>query len=395
MLFDFDKLTERTGTHSLKWSVGEKELPMWVADMDFETAPAVVEAIRRRADTGIFGYTLVPDEFSKVIAAWWFRRHAFQIDPEWVLFATGVVPAISSIIRKVTTVAENVVIQPPVYNIFYNSIRNNGRTILENRLIYKNGEYTVDFVDLEAKLSDPQTALMILCNPHNPIGKIWDRETLGRIGQLCAAHNVLIISDEIHCDLTRPGKQYVPLASVSKACAMNSITCVAPTKAFNLAGLQTAAIIVPNQTLRYKVNRGLNTDEVAEPNAFAIDASIAAFRHGEAWLDALRTYIDDNINAANEFIDQNIPLLKVISSEATYLMWIDCRGVDSYSDMLCEVIRKESGLCLSAGSQYGENGQGFLRMNVAVPRSRLFDALVLQPLQNNRIKGTKLDSSVT
>lgn len=375
MPFDFDKLTDRTGTYSMKWDVGEMELPMWVADMDFETAPVVRDAIRRKADRGIFGYTLVPEAFGEAVASWWSRRHAFQMQADWMLFATGVVPAISSIIRKVTTVAENVVIQPPVYNIFYNSILNNGRTLLENKLIYRDGEYTIDFDDLERKLADPQTTLMILCNPHNPIGKVWNPDTLEKIGLICLKHNVLVLSDEIHCDLTHPGVQYTPFASVSEACAMNSITCVAPTKAFNLAGLQVASVIVPNPLLRHKVNRGLNTNEVAEPNAFAMEAAIAAFNHGEEWLDALRAYIKENVDVATAYIHEKIPKLRVVPSEATYLLWIDCNNVDSRTDMLCDVIRRESGLYLSAGSQYGENGRQFLRMNVAAPRERLLDGL--------------------
>lgn len=375
MPFDFDKRTDRYGTYAMKWDVGEAELPMWVADMDFETAPAVLDAIRSKAARGIFGYTIVPDAFGEAIAAWWQRRHGFQMQPDWLRFATGVVPAISSIIRKVTTVGENVLIQPPVYNIFYNSIHNNGRTLLENRLIYKDGAYAIDFEDLERKLADPQTTLMILCNPHNPIGKVWDWDTLARIGHLCAKHNVLVLSDEIHCDLTHPGVSYTPFASISETCAMNSITCVAPTKAFNLAGLQTAAVVTPNPMLLHKVNRGLNTDEVAEPNAFAMEATIAAFTQGDAWLDALRAYIKDNVDTVAAYIRQHIPQLKVIPSEATYLMWIDAGSVDNRTDMLCDVIRKETGLYLSAGSQYGENGRRFLRMNVATQRERVLDSL--------------------
>lgn len=210
------------------------------------------------------------------------------------MFCTGVVPAISSAVRKLTTAGENVLVQTPVYNIFFHSIRNNGRNVVENRLLYENESYRIDWRDLETKLKDPQTTMMILCNPHNPTGTIWTREELGRIGELCAANHVTVISDEIHCDLTEPGYQYIPFASVSEECAGNSVTCIAPTKAFNLAGLQTAAVVVPDETLRHKMDRALNTDEVAEPNAFAVDAAIAAFTRGEAWLDALRCYLAEN-----------------------------------------------------------------------------------------------------
>jgi len=371
----FDKVTDRRGSFSMKWDVGENELPMWVADMDFETAPAVLEALHRKVDRGIFGYTVVPDEYRQAVSSWWSRRHQFPMELDWILFATGVVPAISSIVRKMTDVGENVLIQPPVYNIFYNSIRNNGRNLLENRLIYKDGEYSIDFEDLEHKLAEPQTTLMILCNPHNPIGKVWDRATLSRIGELCAKYQVLVLSDEIHCDLTDPGVEYNPFASVSSICAENSITCIAPSKAFNLAGLQAASVVVPTPYIRHKVNRGLNTDEVAEPNAFAMEATIAAFTQGETWLDELREYIKENKSIAAEYIFQHIPQIRVIQSKATYLLWMDCHRITNDTDRLCDVLRSETGLNLSSGSAYGQNGAAFLRMNLGTQQSRVLDGL--------------------
>lgn len=229
----FDKEVNRRNTGSMKWEVSEGELPMWVADMDFETAPEITEAIIDRARYGVFGYTLIQDEWYQAYQDWWESRHGFKIEKNWLLFCTGVVPAISSIVRKMTTVGENVVVMTPVYNIFFNSILNNGRNVLESRLQYEKGVYQIDFEDLEEKLANPQTSLLILCNPHNPIGKIWDQEALGIIGELCLKHHVLVLSDEIHCDLTKPGKEYIPFASVSDVCKYNSITCVAPTKAFN------------------------------------------------------------------------------------------------------------------------------------------------------------------
>lgn len=376
MKYNFDKLTDRRGTFSMKWDVKANELPMWVADMDFETAPAIADAIRKKADKAILGYTIVPDEYYHAVSAWWVKRHGFDIEKDWIIFATGVVPAISSIVRKLTGIGENILIQPPVYNIFYNSILNNGRRLTENRLTYRDGEYHVDFEDLERKLADPQTTMMILCNPHNPIGKVWDRDALAQIGELCAKHDVLLLSDEIHCDLTHPGVKYTPFASVSELCAQNSITCIAPSKAFNLAGLQTASVLVPNPILRHKVNRGLNTDEVAEPNAFAIEATIAAYTQGEEWLDELRDYIKNNINTAAEFIRQNIPEIRVIKSESTYLLWLDCHKIAfDNATILCEVLRKETGLYLSGGSAYGENGKSFLRMNLGTQHSRVLDGL--------------------
>ena len=253
----FDQKVNRRNTGCMKWDVADNELPMWVADMDFETAPAVKKALIERAQQGVFGYTLIMDDWYEAYQNWWKNRHHFQIEKEWLIFCTGVVPAISSIVRKMTTVAENVVVMTPVYNIFFNSIYNNGRNILESQLVYEEGSYHIDYADLEEKLANPQTSLLILCNPHNPIGKIWNKETLKRIGDLCVKHHVLVLSDEIHCDLTAPGKDYIPFASVSENCRKNSITCVAPTKAFNIAGIQTAAVIVPDPTIRHRVNRGL------------------------------------------------------------------------------------------------------------------------------------------
>jgi cystathionine beta-lyase len=376
MEYYFDKKVERRNTDSLKWDVAEGELPMWVADMDFETAPEIISAIQKRTCQGVFGYSIVPDEWYQAITDWWKRRHHFQMEKEWLIFCTGVVPAISSIVRKMTTVGENVLIQTPVYNIFFNSIVNNGRKVLESPLKYGKEGYSIDFSDLEEKLAEPQTTMMILCNPHNPVGKIWDRETLKKIGDLCLKHHVLVVSDEIHCDLTAPGSEYVPFASVSESCRENSITCIAPTKTFNLAGLQTAAVLVPNENLRHKVNRSLNTDEVAEPNSFAITAAVAAFREGETWLNELRKYLHENKETVKTYLARELPNITLIPSEATYLLWLDCRNLGGSSAELAAFIRKETGLYLSEGSLYGKAGEGFLRMNIACPRNMVKEGLV-------------------
>ncbi len=375
MPYDFDKPVERRNTHSLKWDVKENELPMWVADMDFQTAPEIRAAIQKRAAHGVFGYSIVPDEWYQAYVGWWERRHGFSMEKEWLIFCTGVVPAISSMVRKLTTVGENVLIQTPVYNIFFNSIVNSGRNVVESPLQYDGNSYRMDFEDLEQKLSDPQMTLMILCNPHNPVGRIWSREELGRVGELCRKYHVTVISDEIHCDLTAPGQEYVPFASVSEGCRNNSITCIAPTKAFNLAGLQTAAVAVPDPNLRHKVWRGLNTDEVAEPNSFAVEAAVAAFTEGEAWLDALREYIQENKNYAVDHLKKEAPQIRPVSSQATYLMWLDCRNMQGCAAEFTQYLREHTGLYLSEGRQYGESGSSFVRMNVACSRSRLEDGL--------------------
>lgn len=375
MKYDFDTLINRRGTDSLKWDVGENELPMWVADMDFGTAPEIKAAIMKRAEHGVFGYSVVPKGWYEAYVGWWKERHGFLMEKDWLIFCTGVIPAISSMVRKLTTPAEKVVIQTPVYNIFFNSILNNGRQVLESPLHYDGREYEIDFSDLEEKLSDPQTSLMILCNPHNPAGKLWDKDTLFKIGELCEKYHVTVISDEIHCDLTDPGYEYVPFASVSKACRENSITCIAPTKAFNIAGLQTAAVVVPGEQLRHKVWRGLNTDEVAEPNAFAIWAAEAAFTEGGLWLSELREYIKQNREIAAAFIKENVPGIKAVPSHATYLMWLDCSKLTDDAAKLADFIREKTGLYLSEGNIFGGNGTGFLRLNLACPKSVLMDGL--------------------
>lgn len=371
----FDAVTDRSGTHSLKWNVADGELPMWVADMDFPAAPPVREAIEKRAAHGVFGYTDIPDSWYQAYMDWWMLRHRFRIEKEWLVFCTGVVPAVSSVVRKLTTPAEKVLLQTPVYNILFHCILNNGRQVAENRLAYQDGQYRVDFADLERKLADPQTSLMILCNPHNPTGNLWDRETLARIGELCSRYHVTVLSDEIHCDLTNPGSGYVPFSSVSALCRENSVTCIAPTKAFNLAGLQTAAVMIPDPVLRHKVRRALNTDEVAEPNAFAVDAAVAAFTQGAVWLDALREYIFENKKRVTVFIEKELPQIRVVPSQATYLLWLDISRISEHAKEIADYLRGKTGLYLSAGEQFGGNGGGFLRMNTACPRSLVEDGL--------------------
>ena len=375
MTYDFDSKVSRRESYSLKWDVKEHELPMWVADMDFQTAPEIREAIRARAEHGVFGYTIIPEAWYEAYQNWWYKYHNFQIEKDWLIFCTGVVPAISSAVRKLTTPGENVLIQTPVYNIFFNSIVNNGRNVLESPLKYEGKQYSIDFIQLEKDLSNPQTTMMILCNPHNPVGKIWDRETLAKIGELCAKYHVIVFSDEIHCDLTVPGQDYIPFAAASEICKEISVTALAPTKAFNLAGLQTAAVSVPDPYLRHKMWRALNTDEVAEPNAFAVDATVAAFTKGRAWLEELRKYLQQNKEYVREYIDRELPQLSLVSAEATYLLWIDCGRLTTSSPEFTEFIRETTGLYLSEGAEFGGNGESFVRMNIACPMEIVKDGM--------------------
>ncbi len=377
MDFDFDTPINRRGTNSLKWDTSsEGELPMWVADMDFAAAPCIAEAIAKRIENGVFGYSMITDDWYYAYMSWWRKRHGFEMRKDRLAFCSGVVPAISSAVRAFTVPAENVLVLTPVYNIFFNSIANNGRNVLECPLERIWGEYRINFSDLEKKLADPQTTMMIMCNPQNPSGKVWDMDTLEKIGSLCHKYGVVVVSDEIHCDLTNPGISYIPFASVSSVCRDISVTCLSPTKAFNIAGIQTAAVYAENEKLFNRINRALNTDEVAEPNCFAIDAAIAAFtQSGAEWLDALRNYIYGNKTEVASFIGRNFPSLSVAVNDATYLMWIDVGRFGMRSDVFADSIREKSGLYLSSGVQYRGDGQDFVRMNVACPRSVVKDGL--------------------
>lgn len=371
----FDTTTDRRGTGSLKWDVAEHELPMWVADMDFTAAPCIRRTLEYRVAHGIFGYNTLPDEWAQAYIGWWQRRHGFTMQADWLIFCTGIVPAISTAVRKLTTPAENVLLLTPVYNIFFNSVLNNGRRVLECPLRCEDNLFSINWADFEQKLADPQTSLFILCNPHNPTGNIWSREELARIGELCAKHGVTVIADEIHCDLTDPGCAYTPFASVSPTCRDISVTCIAPTKAFNIAGLQTAAVCVAQPQLRHKMWRALNTDEVAEPNSFAVPAAIAAFNEGEAWLDSLRAYLAENKQEVARFLAAELPRVGLTCSQATYLLWLDCSAYGLPSEELAAHIRRETGLYLSAGAAFGGSHDCYLRLNIACPRTTLRDGL--------------------
>ena len=373
-MYGFDKLTDRRGSFSYKWEVAEGELPMWVADMDFETSPAVLEAIVRRAEHGIFGYSTTPCEFFDAVSAFFGRRHGYAPPTEWMVYSSGIVAAIGSVIRRITHPGENVLIQAPVYNIFYNSVINNGRNIISSDLVYEGGKYSVDYADLEAKLALPQTSLMILCNPHNPVGKLWTRDELVRIGELCRRHGVTVLSDEIHCDIVKPGSAYTPFFSIDELRDI-SVTCISPSKSFNIAGLQSAVAVIPDPHLRHRIWRGINTEELGEPNAFAMCAGIAAYTDSDGWLDALIDYLFENRTLAQKYITENTPALRAVEGDATYLLWIDISAVSADSVTFTERLRELTGLYLSDGREYGECGKSFVRMNLATQRTRVLDGL--------------------
>ncbi len=371
MKYDFDKPTDRRKTASLKWDVAENELPMWIADMDFEALPEIREALQKTVDHGIFGYSSIPDEYFESISDYWASRHGYRFPTEDMVYCSGIVAAITSMVRKLTTPAENVLLQTPVYNIFYNCILNNGRNVVENQLIYDNGEWSIDFEDLERKLADPQTSMMIVCNPHNPVGKIWDKETLARIGDLCKKYGVIVVADEIHCSLVAPGKKYTPFASASETCRDISATCLAASKTFNIAGLQASCVIAHDSVLRHKIWRGINTDEVGEPNIFSMSANIAALRHGGQWVDELNEYIHENKKFAVKYITENMPKLKAYVAEATYLLWLDISAYSDDSVAFANDMRAKTGLYVNNGTCYGKGGERFLRINLATQRANV------------------------
>ena len=371
----FDKPVKRRGTGSLKWNVAENELPMWVADMDFETAPPVKEAILKRAEHGVFGYTDITPEWYSAYQSWWKDRHGFEMEKEWLIFTTGVVPAISSIVRKMTTVAENVVVMTPVYNIFFNSILNNGRNVLESRLKYENGAYQIDFDDLEKKTSDPKVKLMLLCNPHNPVGRVWSKQELRQIGEICIRNNVFVIADEIHCELVFLGHEYTPFASISEEFLMNSVTFVSPSKAFNLAGLQIANIISADANVRVRIDKAININEVCDVNPFGVEALMAAYNEGEEWLEELKIYLFANYIYLKGYFDEYLPEFPVMMLEGTYLVWVDCSVLNQTSAEIVKDLLKKEKLWVNEGSLYGETGEGFIRINIACPRQRLIEGL--------------------
>lgn len=375
--FNFDQIVERQGTGSVKWdSMGNSSiLPMWVADMDFRTAEPIVSALKQRVEHGVFGYTKVPDAYYAAVINWFGKRHNFHIQREWIQYTSGVVPALSAILKALTNPGDGVIVQTPAYNCFFSSIRNMECHLVENPLVNRDGYYEMDFDDLERKASRSDVKVLILCNPHNPVGRAWTQEELTRLGEICFRHGVKVISDEIHCDLTFPGVQHQPFAALGDEFLANTVTTNSPSKSFNIAGLQIANIITADKQLRDKIDRALNIHEVCDVNPFGVSALMAAYNESEAWLDALREYLHQNYLVVVEFINQHLPRLSVIQQEATYLAWIDCRQLDLPSAEIGEKLITEGALMLNQGALYGTQGEGYIRLNMACPRAQLLDGL--------------------
>jgi len=377
MKFDFDEKVNRRGTACMKWDGDEtgELLPMWVADMDFKTAPPVIEALKARAEHGVFGYEQVPQSYYDALISWFSRRYGWTFSREWVICTTGVVPAISAIIKAMTHEGDRVLVQTPVYNCFFSSIRNNGCKIEEAPLVYEDGTYHIDFADFERRCSRPDVKLFLLCNPHNPAGRVWTREELARMGDICLRHGVFIVADEIHCDLVMPDRRYTPFASISEELLMNSATCNAPTKTFNIAGLQISNIIAADKTTRERIDRAININEVCDVSVFGATALEAAYNKGEEWLEELLLYIKGNYDRLCAFVrEQRLPL-GVVRLEGTYLAWIDCAELGRPSDVIVEDLKRSVGLWVNGSAMYGERERPFIRLNLACPRATLDDGL--------------------
>ena len=373
--FDFDNVPDRRGTDCYKYDEEPGLLPLWVADMDFAIAPCIQNALRKRLEHPVFGYNIVSDPWREAIRGFFSRRYQWEMDPTCLRFITGVVPALSSSVRALSSVGDNVVICPPVYNIFYNSIRNNGRVIKEVPLLLNNGVYELDFDGLEEAFSKEKTTLCLFCNPGNPSSRIWSKEELSRLAELAKKHHVTILSDEIHGPVTRPGKLYVPFLTVSETAKEVGFAAFSPTKAFNIAGLQTAAIYCENPELMKKIERQINTDEVAEPNNFALVAATYAYEEGEGWLEEMLEYVYSNRDFATSTLRQALPDIKVIEGDATYLLWVDASAKVKSSEHFVSYLKKEEKLFLNAGIAYGQGGEGYVRINLATSRKILEEAL--------------------
>ena len=366
--YDFNTVIDRHGTNSLKWDLFDDDLPMWVADMDFMVAPAIREAIQKRANHPVYGYNIVPDELFEAYINWWDRRYDLKMSKDDMAYSIGVMPSISSMIRCLTDVGDEILIQSPVYHVFYYVIEDNDRKVLENELTYENGKYEIDFDDLDEKLS--KVKLMILCNPHNPVGKIWSREELDKIEELCIKHDVILISDEIHCDLTDPDVYYNPFKSHD-----NVVRCLSPSKSFNIAGFQSSIIQTVNSELLEKIKTQMHIDNSDSANVFAASAVIAAYDESEDWLCELRQVLYENKQIVREYLKNELPVIDLVESDATYLLWLDCSQLNVPSKVLSGFLRQNQGLFLSAGIDFGQCGDNFLRMNIACPQELLKDGL--------------------
>ncbi|GIN40208.1 MalY/PatB family protein [Heyndrickxia oleronia] len=368
----------RTGTHSVKWSSipdPNEIIPMCIADMDFQVAPEIMQAMVKKAAHGIYGYTTFCERYYLSIIQWWKKRFDLDIDKEWISFSPGIIPGINILLQILTKPGEHVIVQEPVYYPFYSSIENHQCKIVQNSLVYKNGTYEMDFADLEEKASDPNASVLILCSPHNPVGRVWTIDELNRVAEICLKHNVWIISDEMHGDLVYKGNQHHPLFAVNPKIQNQSIICAAPSKTFNVAGLQTSIIMIPNKDLREQYQQKLIQFGLMRPNVFGVEGTIAAYESCEYWLEELLVYLEENLQYVLNYFKTKIPEIIPIHPEATHLIWLDCSQLGMKGEELFQYFLNEAKIKFDEGYKFGQNGDSFVRMNIACPRERLENAM--------------------
>ncbi len=378
MKYDFDKIIDRRNTLSCKWDLADEDiLPMWVADMDFMTAQPIIDALVKRAQGGIFGYSVYTDDVYDAIKGWFKRRHNWDIEKEWIQFSPGIVPALHAFTRIFVKSGEKILMNSPVYYPFFKSAQRNGIEAVDNELIYKNGRYEIDFDDFEKKAADPAVKMFYLCSPQNPGGRLWTREELERMGRICLENHVLVVADEIHCDLVYPGKKHIPFGTLDEDIVNNSIICTAPTKTFNLAGLQISSVIIKDSELRkmYADYMTASGFDYGEAGTFGLEALRAAYKYGDEWLDSLMVYIQENLDFLCKYVSENLPKAKVMIPDATYLVWIDFSDYGIESRTLHKTLKYEGKIWLDEGYLFGKAGEGFERINIACPRKTLEEGL--------------------
>ncbi|UOR11840.1 MalY/PatB family protein [Halobacillus amylolyticus] len=370
----FSEMTVRKGTRSVKWDLAEEiyndpdVLPMWVADMDFKAPEAVINALTSRVEHGIFGYTMPDDALKSTIVNWLEQRHNWKTAKDWITYSPGVIPSLHMAVQSLTSKEDAILIQTPVYPPFYSVVKDHNRTLVTNPLVFKNESYSIDFDDFEAKIKDHKVKLFILCNPHNPVGRVWTREELVRMNNICLEHGVTVISDEIHSDLIYSEYKHVPIATLSKEASNNTVTCLSPTKTFNLAGLQASYLVTENEEIRTKLTAHFNKQGMFMLNTLGITALESAYQQGEEWLEELIETLEFNRNYVTERLHKETDALRVIPAEGTYLLWIDCRKLNLSQSDLKSFMQKQAKVGLNDGASFGEEGKSFMRMNIAAPR---------------------------
>lgn len=380
MNYNFDTIIDRSNNFAAKWSEMNKKygtndlIPMWVADMDFKAAPCIINALRNRLEQGIYGYTTRPNSYNESIVNWVSRRFGWNIKSEWLVFSPGVIPAISILIQELTNEGDKIMIQEPVYSPFNSVVKDNKRELVISPLKkLEDGNYVMDYEDIESKIKDVK--IFILCNPHNPVGRVWTKEELKQLGNICIKHNVKVISDEIHSDIIFKGYKHIPFASICKEFEQNSITCMAPTKTFNIAGLQMSQVILPNEDDYKALDSAFARIDIRRNNAFSLVATEAAYNHGEEWLTDFIDYLEGNMDFAVNYIEQNMPKLKVRKPQGTYLLWVDFSKLGLSDDEVAKFLVENAKVALNNGPSFGIGGQGYQRINLACPRSMVEEAL--------------------